>query len=335
MNKNPLFIFVLAICVISLLIGFVNISPVKNAKVNENNSKFDKLISQSSNKVAIIELNGVISSTASSNFFEEDSPSNAALKAINRAEKDDSVKGVILKINSPGGTVGMSQKIYNAVLNLRKTKPVIALMDDVAASGGYYVASACDRIVSLPGTMTGSIGVIMSTMDFHKLLTEKLAVNENVIKSGKYKDMGSSTRAMTKEERELLQEMINDSYSQFIEAITKGRVERNDEYDAEKVVLTAETLKKYADGRIFTGRQALKYGFVDSNGGIASAQDMMQKMVAKKYKISSKTQLDYDENYTKTVNFFKLFGVNSNAKTLNEFIPQSMQYAGKPLYLWE
>lgn len=337
MNRNPLFILVLAVCIICLALGIMNNSPKKNEQVTniKNKSKIDKIIPQSNNRIAVITLEGVISSATSTNFFEEDSPSVTALQAINRAETDDSIKGIILRINSPGGTVGMSQRLYSAIYNARKNKPVIAVMDDIAASGGYYIASAADRIVCLPGTMTGSIGVIMSTMDFHRLLNEKLAVGENVIKSGKFKDIGSSYRAMTTEEKNLLQDIVNDSYSQFKEAIVKGRVNREDDYDAEKVPLTIDNLNKYADGRVFTGRQALSYGFVDSNGGMRAAQDMMQKMVAKKFKISEKTNLEYDKNYSKSVSFMKLLGSKSNIQSIEKYLPTSMQYAGKPLYLWE
>ncbi|MBQ2644377.1 signal peptide peptidase SppA [bacterium] len=336
MNKNPLFIALLLICVTCLFIGIFNISPTQNKIVTKKSkTKIDKLITPIANKVAVIKLEGMISSSSTTNFFEEDSPSVTALQAITKAEKDENVKGIVLCINSPGGTVGMSQRLYNAIYSARQKKPVIAVMDDIAASGGYYVASAADRIVALPGTMTGSIGVIMSTMDFHKLLSEKLSIGENVIKSGKYKDIGSSTRIMTTDEKKLLQDMVNDSYNQFKEAIIKGRVERNDEYNVEKTILTLEKINKYADGRVFTGRQARDYGFVDSIGGIQSANEMMKKMVYKKFNIPENTSLDYDYNYSKSPNILKLFSAGTNENSINNFLPASMKYAGKPLYLWE
>ena len=144
-----------------MLIGFL--TPVFNKSDNsekQKNSKpktnFSKIMSP--NKVAVIRLNGVINSTPENNIFVEENSSLVALKALNDAENDDTVKGVILRINSPGGTVGMSQRLYSAVMHVREKKPVIAVLDDIAASGGYYVASAADRIVALEGTMTGSIG---------------------------------------------------------------------------------------------------------------------------------------------------------------------------------
>ena len=195
-NKNKLFTVVLILCVISLLLGIL--SPVNKKIQSKKNSVSIKEIVAQNNKIAVIKLDGVISSESAKTVFgEEENSSLAALSALNSAEDDKNVKGVILRINSPGGTVGMSQRLYSAVINLRKKKPVIAVMDDIATSGGYYVASAADRIVALPGTMTGSIGVIMSTIDAHELLSDKLGIRDNVIKSGEFKDIGSSTRPMT------------------------------------------------------------------------------------------------------------------------------------------
>lgn len=332
MTKNKLFIIVLTLCIISMIAGFF--TPVLNKgehnKKPKDKTNISKIISP--NKVAIISLNGVINSTPENNVFVEENSSLAALKALNQAENDVTVHGVILKINSPGGTVGMSQRLYSSVMNLRKKKPVIAVLDDIAASGGYYVASAADRIVSLEGTMTGSIGVIMSTTDAHELLTNKLGISQNVIKSGKYKDIGSSSRAMTNEERQLLQEMVNDSYQQFKEAITNGRIKRNDNYEIAKVDLTTKNLNKYADGRIFTGRQALKLGFVDSTGGNEEAKEMMLKILEKKN--LNKNNVDFVE-YGKTTNFLTSLGLNQKTNMFDGIIPASVKYARKPLYLWE
>ena len=318
-----------------MLIGFL--TPVFNKSDNsekQKNSKpktnFSKIMSP--NKVAVIGLNGVINSTPENNIFVEENSSLVALKALNDAENDDTVKGVILRINSPGGTVGMSQRLYSAVMHIREKKPVIAVLDDIAASGGYYVASAADRIVALEGTMTGSIGVIMSTTDAHELLTNKLGISQNVIKSGKYKDIGSSTRAMTKEERQLLQEMVNDSYQQFKSAITNGRIKRNDKYEVAKTNLTTQNLNKYADGRIFTGRQAKKLGFVDSTGGNREAKEMMIKILEKKG--FTKDIIDFVD-YGKSNNFLSSLGLTQKTSVIDGLMPASVKYARKPLYLWE
>lgn len=335
MTKNKLFIVILILCIISMLMGFL--TPVfnktdNNEKATNTKTKTNLSKLMSPNKVAVIALNGVINSTPENNIFIEENSSLVALKALNDAENDDTVKGVILRINSPGGTVGMSQRLYSAVMHIREKKPVIAVLDDIAASGGYYVASAADRIVSLEGTMTGSIGVIMSTTDAHELLTNKLGISQNVIKSGKFKDIGSSTRSMTKEERQLLQEMVNDSYQQFKSAITNGRIKRNDKYEVAKTNLTSQNLNKYADGRIFTGRQAKKLGFVDSTGGNREAQEMMIKILEKKG--FSKDIIDFVD-YGKSNNFLSSLGLNQKTSVIDGLVPASVKYARKPLYLWE
>ena len=335
MTKNKLFIVVLTICIISMLMGFltpfINKSD-NNAKQNNTKQKTNLSKLMNPNKVAVIGLNGVINSTPENNIFIEENSSLVALKALNEAENDDTVKGVILRINSPGGTVGMSQRLYSAVMHVRAKKPVIAVLDDIAASGGYYVASAADRIVALEGTMTGSIGVIMSTTDAHELLTNKLGISQNVIKSGKYKDIGSSTRAMTSEERKLLQDMVNDSYQQFKTAITNGRIKRDDKYEVAKTNLTPQNLNKYADGRIFTGRQAKKLGFVDSTGGNREAKDMMKQILEKKG--ISKDIVDFVD-YGKNNSFLSSLGLNQKTSVLDGLVPASVKYARKPLYLWE
>lgn len=329
-NKNKLFTVVLILCVISLLLGIL--SPVNKKIQSKKNSVSIKEIVAQNNKIAVIELNGVISSESEKNVFVEENSSLVALSALNSAEDDKNVKGVILRINSPGGTVGMSQRLYSAVINLRKKKPVIAVMDDIATSGGYYVASAADRIVALPGTMTGSIGVIMSTIDAHELLSDKLGIRDNVIKSGEFKDIGSSTRPMTDSERELLQDMVNDSFDQFREAIIKGRIERKDKYAPEKRELTIANLDKYADGRVFTGRQAVEYGFIDSIGGSREARAMMIDILkAQKIDVSK----DSFVSYGKSSNFFSSLGINPKSSSIESFLPQSLKYSKKPLYLWE
>ena len=335
MTKNKLFIVILILCIISMLMGFLTSVFNKtdnNEKATNTKSKTNLSKLMSPNKVAVIALNGVINSTPDNNIFIEENSSLVALKALNDAENDDTVKGVILRINSPGGTVGMSQRLYSAVMHIREKKPVIAVLDDIAASGGYYVASAADRIVALEGTMTGSIGVIMSTTDAHELLTNKLGISQNVIKSGKFKDIGSSTRSMTKEERQLLQEMVNDSYQQFKSAITNGRIKRNDKYEVAKTNLTSKNLNKYADGRIFTGRQAMKLGFVDSTGGNREAQGMMIKILEKKG--FSKDIIDFVD-YGKSNNFLSSLGLSQKTSVFDGLVPASVKYARKPLYLWE
>ena len=327
---------VIILCILSIIIGFFNIDKDTLYGISESNANSKNIISNT-NKIAVMEMEGVIASSYDSSFFSMEASASNLLKSLKTAALDNNIKGIIIKINSPGGTVAMSQNIYNEILELRKTKPVIAVFDDVAASGGYYIASAADRIIAQNGTLTGSIGVIFSFMDYHNLLTDKLNVKPVVIKSGKYKDIGSGSREMTQEEKDLMQNIVNDSYSQFIDAITVGRISRNDMYTAEKTELTVKTLKENADGRVFTGRQASKLGFVDALGGMDVAQKMIEKMAQEKYKNSLSAKLvNYNKKSPLAEYFsdFTEYGSKSSIK-MTDLIPKSMLLSKRPLYLWE
>jgi len=174
--------------------------------------------------------------------------------------EDPLVKAIVLRIDSPGGGVAPSQEIYNAVKRVRKEnqKTIVASMGTVAASGGYYIAVASDRILANPGTLTGSIGVIMQLANFEGLM-EKIGIRNTVIKSGRYKDVGSPFRTMTEEERQYLQSVMDDAHRQFIEAVADGR---------SLDIADVETL---ADGRIFTGQQAKDVLLVDELGDLQQA----------------------------------------------------------------
>lgn len=338
MNNAFVAKIVIALCIFSLFIGVLNIDKDKLYGVSETNQNSNsKNIINKVNKIAVVELEGAIASTAESSLFSSDTSAPNLLKSLKTAETDDNIKGVIIKINSPGGTVAMSQNIHNEIMKLREMKPVITVFDDVSASGGYYIASACDRIIAQEGTLTGSIGVIFSFMDYHNLLTDKLNINSIVIKSGKYKDIGSGMREMTEDEKTLMQDIIDDSYSQFIDAIVNGRINRNDTYTAEKRVLKPDVLKANADGRVFTGRQALKLGFVDAIGGMNEAQAMIEKMAQEKFQNSLNAKLvDYNKKSGLSEYLSGFAEYNSqNKMKITDFIPKSMLLNKRPLYLWE
>ena len=173
---------------------------------------------------------------------------------------DPLVKAIVIRIDSPGGGVAPSQEIYNAVNRVRRehNKTVIASMGTVAASGGYYIAVATDRILANPGTLTGSIGVIMQMANFQELL-EKIGIKSVVVKTGKFKDLGSPFRPMEEEERQLLESVMNDTLSQFIEAVADGRS------------MDAAEVEQLADGRVFTGRQAKSVLLIDEIGDLHDA----------------------------------------------------------------
>ena len=187
---------------------------------------------------------------------------------LKRFSENPSVKAIVLRIDSPGGGVVPSQEIYDAVRRVRSksNKAVIASMGSVAASGGYYIAAATDRIVANPGTLTGSIGVIMEMANFEGLL-QKIGVEGVVVKSGKYKDVGSPLRKMSDEERGLLQTVMDDVHKQFMEAVAEGRA------------LELTEVQALADGRIFTGRQAKDAKLVDELGNLEDAIQLAADVV--------------------------------------------------------
>jgi len=192
--------------------------------------------------------------------------SDTVVDQLERLQHDPGVRAIVLRIDSPGGGVAASQEIYEAVRKVREEgKPVVASMAGVAASGAYYVACAADSIVCNPGTLTGSIGVIMSFPNTEELF-RKVGLKLEVVKTGKFKDIGSIWRPMTDDERTLLQGVLSNVYDQFVDAIVEGRnLEKKD-------------VLPYADGRVFSGNQALDYGFVDRLGDLDDAIDMAGKM---------------------------------------------------------
>jgi protease-4 len=196
----------------------------------------------------------------------EISDSEPFVAQMERLERDATVRAIVVRLDSPGGGVAASQEMYEAVRKVRgQGKPVVASMAGVAASGAFYVACAADSIVSNPGTLTGSIGVIMSFPNTEELF-RKVGLGIQVVKTGKFKDIGSIHRPLTEDERNLLQDVLTNVYDQFIEAIADGRS------------LNREDILPYADGRVFTGDQALDYGFVDRLGDLDDAVQMAAKM---------------------------------------------------------
>jgi protease-4 len=186
--------------------------------------------------------------------------SEAIIKALDAAADDGDVKAIVVRINSPGGSPAGSQEVYDEIRRLKreKKKPIVVSMGDVAASGGYFIASAADRIFANGSTMTASIGVIMEYPVLAGLF-QKYGVNMTVIKSGKFKDIGNIGRQLTPEERVLLQTLIMDVYGQFVTAVVNGRK------------LPRAQVLKIADGRVMSGAQALKYKLVDEIGGLRAA----------------------------------------------------------------
>jgi protease-4 len=198
-------------------------------------------------KVAVVELEGIIVQA------------EPIVRELNEHRDNPSVRAVVIRVNSPGGVVAPTQEIYSAIQRVRKSgKPVVASLGSVAASGGYYVATAADLIYASPGTLTGSIGVIMQVANVEGLL-KKVGVDFVVVKAGHYKDIGSFARAMTAEERRILQALLDDVYNQFVDAVARGRK------------LDRGTVESFADGRVVSGQQAKQLKMIDALGGLDDA----------------------------------------------------------------
>jgi protease-4 len=192
--------------------------------------------------------------------------SEPIIEKIIKFRKSKNIKAIMLRINSPGGMVVPSQEIYQEVKKACREKKVVVSMESIAASGGYYIACAADKIVANPGTLVGSIGVILQIENIEELLS-KIGLKREIVKSGKYKDIGSMTRPMTEEEEAILQGFSDNIYYQFVDAVAEGRDMKREE------------VLRLADGRIFTGEQAIKLGLIDRLGNLQDAISMTGEMV--------------------------------------------------------
>jgi protease-4 len=199
--------------------------------------------------------------------------SQQIIKQLVDFKKDERIKAIILRVNSPGGGVAPSQEIYREVRKTIPTKKVVASMGAVAASGGYYIASAADKIVANPGTLTGSIGVIMEFVQLEDLL-KKLGIGMEVLKSGEFKDIGSPHRRMSEREKELIRNLILEIQGQFVEAVAQGRN------------ISVEKVQEIADGRILSGAQSKELGLVDQLGNFEDAVDLAKSMAGIKGEVT-------------------------------------------------
>lgn len=255
-------------------------------------------------QIAVVELMGAIMT------------SKSTIELLKRAEEDKNVKAIIIRIDSPGGAVGPSQEIYQEIRRIdgkyteskgEKGKPIYASFGSVAASGGYYIGAAARTIYSNPGTVTGSIGVIMQFMDLHKLF-EFVKVSPTIIKSGRYKDAGQPNRSMTDEEKSLLGTTLTDVHQQFREdilALRKKKIKGN--------------LTELSQGQIFSGRQALKHGLVDKLMGLEQAG----RDIHKELKLKGDFALKYIKKKKKTNWSDILEDIDSALGKINMFIELS------------
>jgi protease-4 len=219
-------------------------------------------------KIALIDVSGILLNAPKPELLGEGEHSvSLLLEQLQKAREDDRVKAVLLRINSPGGTVTASELMHDEVVHFRKAsgKPVIAYTMDVAASGGYYIACGCDEIIAHPSSITGSIGVVMQMFDVSGTL-HKIGVSTDAITSGPRKDAGSPFRPLEPEERELFQEIVNDMYGRFVSVVAEGRPG-----------LDEEKVRAIADGRVYTAQQALELGLIDRIATLRQAIALTKK----------------------------------------------------------
>ncbi len=258
-KENLIIVGILFLSIVSIVMGIYLIGE----KTVEGKTR----ILSRKKGVAVVYLYGPISISRRASGWARFLPgADSIASELRKIGKITTIKAVVLRINSPGGSIGAVQEIYEEVIRLKeKRKKVVVSMGDVGASGAYYIACAADKIVANPGTITGSIGVLMSMGNMEELF-RKIGIKVEVIKRGKHKDIGSLSREMTAEEKRLLQGLIDDAYDQFLQVVIEGRNLRKSK--AEKI----------AQGQVFTGRQAKNLGLIDEIGNFQDAVRLAGKL---------------------------------------------------------
>jgi len=263
MDRNrKILISILGLVALSLVLAIIDITM----NIQDNQSPGSGTFALSAPKigpgVGIVRIDNTIEFQEGSNPLGILSGAEAVIRRLDELEKDSRIEAVVVRINSPGGTVGATQEIYQKIWRLRKKNvPIVASMGEIAASGGYYIASACNVIYANHGTMTGSIGVIAMSPNMKRLF-DRLGITMNVIKSGRYKDIMSSFRDISPQERAMLQDMIDSSYKKFLKDVALGRNMNQSE------------IAPFADGRIMNGEAALEAKLID---GIGTFEDSIMK----------------------------------------------------------
>jgi protease-4 len=241
-------------------------------------------------KIAVLDVEGIILNMPAPQFIGEgEHPVSRLLEQLDKARKDKSVRGVLLRINSPGGSVTASELMHDEITHFRKStgKPVVAVMMDVCASGGYYIACACDRIVAQNSTVTGSIGVIMQLFDFSGTM-QKIGMAAPAITSAENKDAGSPFKTMTPEQRAIFQGIVDKMFAQFVDAVAQGRPK-----------LTREQVLALADGRVYLAPQALEAGLIDEIADMrGSIEGLKRALGLKRIRlVTYRRPLGYRPNY--------------------------------------
>jgi protease-4 len=344
MTPRNIALGILTVSVFALVVGIFNaVKLAKSEKASVVTGGNVPALLSLKNHLALVELSGMITmdeGAEGKGLFKSESNAVLAREALDDAAKDDSIKGVLLRINTPGGTVGMSQELNAAVKRVTAKKPVVVSMGDLTASGGYYTACAADKIFANPGTLTASIGVIISTLDFSSLLNQKLGVQAVTIKSGKFKDILSPYRKPRPDELALVQGMVNQSYQDFLNTVIEGRTRFMT--DPQQKAERASKIKAIADGRVVNGREAVKEGLVDELGDFEKAYTALDIMAKEKFNIKGKERLPL-ESSEKAFNLMELIGVGPKASAdmspvalqALRMLPLSARYPNQPLWVME
>ncbi len=266
-----IFFFLCAAMLFLSLMGLLVVKGSLSSQVeDERTSNLSESVVEGTgkDKILIIPIKGVITGQSSRKLFiEEPSIVDSVLQQLEHARNDNDIKSVILEINSPGGGITASDIIYKEIMEFKEDtkKKVVVIMQDVAASGAYYISAAADKIISHPTTVTGSIGVIMPLINISNLV-EKYDIEDISIKSGKMKNIGSPLKEMSEEERKVLQDIVDEMYTRFLDIIAEGRN------------MKIEDVRKLADGRIYTGKQALDNGLIDLLGYFDDAINLAKEI---------------------------------------------------------
>ena len=274
-------------------------------------------------KVAVIDVSGLLFNARGEGLFgPHDNPVSLFVEKIDKAEKDPQVKAVVLRINSPGGGVTASDIMYRRLLEMKKERkvPVVAAIEDVGASGAYYIACSSDAIVAAPTAVTGSIGVIVQTFSLTGTMA-KLGIDTKAITSGPMKDMASPFKPLSPEDQKVLQQMVTEFYGRFVDVVAAGRPK-----------LARDAVTKLADGRIYTGEQALAAGLVDATGDVKEAVAEAKKRAGLK---AVKTVM-YDRPWGYKANVYSAAPVGGmQINLLNVSVPGLMTWLEPQfLYLW-
>lgn len=317
---------IVGMCVLSVPAGLFA-QQARNATKDGELSSWDLKMKD---RIAVINLTGMIQDRDEESILSLTGTTQSALKKVRKLIKDDKIKGLLLRVNSPGGTVAASEEIHQALKELHSKKPLVVSMGDMAASGGYYISCTADKIYANYGTLTGSIGVIFRSVNF-KGLADKLGVEPKVVKTGAMKDMNSPYMPYTEEQRKVAESIIFDSYEQFVKDVAEGRK------------MKVEDVKKLADGRVYTGHQAKANGLIDEIGGYEDAVAGLQALCKQKYGLSEDLPVDDKSDGSFLTSLFevsaRMLDRNSRpgAGMLADVMPESMspRFYNQPLWVLE